>query len=208
LLLIGSAFIAGSVAITLWNDLGPGPLDVFIGAIQRRTGMPLTFAVWATVGSMLAVAWVLGRRPGVGSILSPLAIGPVLQGVLAALETIEAPQSLLVRLVFQLFAVAGIGLGAGALIVSGLGAGSGELLASAASDKSGRPETWVRMATEFIWVAVGLALGGPAGIGTIVVAIGVGPAVAYGYKIVDGAVEFSRRRIGTVSRTLQAAAPA
>ena len=32
LLLTGSAIIAASVAVTLWTQLGPGPLDVFIGA--------------------------------------------------------------------------------------------------------------------------------------------------------------------------------
>ncbi|MEZ7960457.1 MAG: hypothetical protein QMC04_00890, partial [Ilumatobacter sp.] len=52
LLVAGSCLIAASVAVTLWTDLGPGPLDVFIGAIQTRTGLPLTVAVWATVGSL------------------------------------------------------------------------------------------------------------------------------------------------------------
>ena len=64
LLLTGSAIIAASVAVTLWTQLGPGPLDVFIGAVRVHTGLPLSIAVWLVVGLLIAVAWALGRRPG------------------------------------------------------------------------------------------------------------------------------------------------
>lgn len=187
LLAVGSALIAVSVAVTLWTELGPGPLDVFIGAVRHHTGLPISLAVWATVGSLIALAWALGRRPGPGTFISPLLIGPMLQAALAALESFGAPESIVVRLVLQCVAIAGIGLGAGALIVSGLGAGSGELLASAASDRVGRPEPTVRFACEATWIVLGVALGGPAGIGTLMVAAAVGPAVAKGYAVVDAA---------------------
>ena len=188
LLAVGSALIAVSVAVTLWTELGPGPLDVFIGAVRHHTGLPISIAVWATVGSLIAIAWALGRRPGPGTFISPLLIGPMLQAALAALESFGgAPGSIVVRLVLQCVAIAGIGLGAGALIVSGLGAGSGELLAGAASDRVGRPEPTVRFVCEATWIVLGVALGGPAGIGTLMVAAAVGPAVAKGYAVVDAA---------------------
>lgn len=187
LLVVGSALIAVSVAVTLWTELGPGPLDVFIGAVRHHTGLPISIAVWATVGSLIAIAWALGRRPGPGTFISPLLIGPVLQAALAALESFGAPGSIVVRLLLQCIAIAGIGLGAGALIVSGLGAGSGELLASAASDRVQQPETAVRFGCELTWIVLGVALGGPAGVGTLMVAAAIGPAVAKGHQFVDGA---------------------
>jgi uncharacterized membrane protein YczE len=182
---LGSYLIAASVALTLWTGLGPGPLDVFIGAVGNITGVPLTIAVWATVGSLIGIAWALGRRPGFGTVLSPFLIGPMLQGVFAALDEFDAPSSLGVRIVVQLAAIFGIGLGAGALIVSGLGAGSGELFASAASDRVGHSEMRVRPVIELSWIVLGVVLGGPAGFGTIMVAALIGPAVAHGYRIVD-----------------------
>ena len=208
LLVAGSCLIAASVAVTLWTDLGPGPLDVFIGAIQARTGLPLTVAVWVTVGSLILGAWALGRRPGFGTLLSPFLIGPVLQSVLAALEMFEAPTLLIVRIAFQLVAIGGIGIGAGALIVSGLGAGSGELLAAAASDRVGRPESLVRPMFEATWIIVGVALGGPAGLGTVLVAVFVGPSVARGYGLVDRLAARSVQRLtntheAIVARELQ-----
>lgn len=199
LLISGSILIAVCVGVTIWNELGPGPLDVFIGGVSRRTGLPLTFAVWLTVGSMIAVASMLGRRPGVGTLVSPLVVGLSLQAALAGLETFDAPGSIAVRVGVHLVAVVGIGVGAGALIVSGLGAGSGELLASAASDRIGRSESKTRTACEFSWIVLGLALGGPAGLGTVLVAVLVGPAVSLGFRFVDGVAV---RSISTVSTAL------
>ena len=41
LLVVGSITIGVAVGVMLWNDFGPGPLDVFIGAIRSRAGVPL-----------------------------------------------------------------------------------------------------------------------------------------------------------------------
>jgi uncharacterized membrane protein YczE len=185
MLTIGSFLIAASVALTLWTELGPGPLDVFIGAIRNITGLPMTIAVWATVGTIIAIAWMLGRRPGFGTLLSPFMIGPMLQSVFSVLQHFEAPGMLIIKIGLQLVAIVGIGIGAGALIVSGLGAGSGELFAGAASDKVHKPETSVRFVIEMSWIGIGVALGGPAGLGTIMVAALIGPAVALGHGWVD-----------------------
>jgi uncharacterized protein len=120
------------------------------------------------------------------------------------LAPIGVPDSLLARLVIHVIAICLLGLGAGALIVSRLGAGSGELLSAAASDRTGRPEPRVRMVIELTWLAVGVALGGPVGLGTIIVALTIGPAVAVGYRFVDGAVVTTTQR----SRAALAAAAA
>jgi uncharacterized membrane protein YczE len=198
MLTIGSFLIASSVAVTLWTELGPGPLDVFIGAIHNITGLPLTIAVWVTVGVIIAIAWMLGRRPGFGTLLSPFMIGPMLQSVFSVLQQFDAPGSLIVRIVLQFVAIMGIGIGAGALIVSGLGAGSGELFAGATSDKVHKPETSVRFVIETAWIGIGVALGGPAGLGTIMVAALIGPAVAIGHGWVDA---FAARSIKGVVNT-------
>ena len=194
LLLAGSLTIAVAVAVTLWNGLGPGPLDVFIGAVRVRSGLPLGPAVWLVVGSMIVAAWLLGRRPGPGTLISPLIVGAAMQATASGLSSVAVPDALAVRVAIHLLAVGAIGIGAGALIVSRLGAGSGELLAAAASDRSGRPEPRARMAIELSWLAVGVVLGGPVGLGTVLLALTIGPAVAVGHRIVDGAVSLTDAR--------------
>lgn len=196
LLAWGALTIGVAVGLMLWNDFGPGPLDVFIGAVRTRTGLPLAVAVWVVVGAMAAVAWALGRRPGVGTLVGPMIAGPVMQATVSLLDRFETPGSFLAHVVVQLVAVVVMGFGAGALIVSGLGAGTGELLAAAASDRSGRPETRVRFAFEATWLVLGVVLGGPFGVGTVLVAASIGPSVAYGFRCVDRVVADSRRHLG------------
>jgi uncharacterized membrane protein YczE len=207
LFLLGAVLIAASVAVLLWNQLGPGPLDVFIGAVRTRTGLPLAPAVWLTFGVMTLAAWLLGRRPGVGTIVAPFVIGSVMQVMVSGLDHFAVPGSLVLRFTAQLGAIAGIGVGAGALIVSGLGAGTGELLAAAASDRSGHPEPRVRMAFELSWLALGTLLGGPIGYGTVLVALLVGPSVAAGYRLVDTMASRLRHQVASTRSTLVAFAP-
>lgn len=200
LLVAGAATIGAAVGVMLWNELGPGPLDVFIGAVRVRTGLPLAVAVWLVVGAMTAVAWGLGRRPGIGTLAGPLIAGPVMQATVALLDPVDLPGSLVVRLILHAAALVVLGFGAGGLIVSGLGAGTGELLAAAASDRSGRPETSVRFACEMTWLVAGFLLGGPIGLGTVLVAAMIGPSVAHGYRRVDAIVAGSRRQLTLAAR--------
>ena len=199
LLVVGSVVIAAGVAVMLWTRLGPGPLDVFIGAVRVRTGLSLTLAVWLVIASLIGVAWLLGRRPGPGTLLSPLIVGPAMQAFVALLDGVEPPDAFIVVAAIHVAAVFVVGLGSGALIVSGLGAGSGELLASAASDRTGRAEPGIRMAFELTWLGVGVILGGPIGVGTVLVALTIGPAVAVGYRAVDGAAISCRTRLEVAS---------
>jgi len=108
-----------------------------------------------------------------------------MQAMLSVFDDVDPPDVMALAALIQLAAVFVVGLGAGALIVSGLGAGSGELLAAAASDRSGRAEPRIRMAFELTWLGAGIALGGPIGVGTVLVALTIGPAVAVGYRAID-----------------------
>ena len=199
LLVCGSVTIGAAVGVMLWNDFGPGPLDVFIGAIRSRAGVPLFVAVWAVMAVMGAAAWALGRRPGPGTLVGPLIAGPVMQATVEVLDRVGSPDGLVFHLIVHAGAILVVGVGAGALIVSGLGAGMGELLAAAASDRSGRPETSVRFACETTWLVLGVALGGPIGLGTVLVASLIGPSVAHGYRRVDALVDGSRRQLALVA---------
>ena len=183
----------------LWNDFGPGPIDVFIVALTEQTGLPLAVALWLTIGSLLLLAWALGRKPGVGSVVTPIVIGPAIQFFVSVFDVYEAPSALAAKIGVQLVALVFVGLGAGAIIASGLGAGMGELLAQAGADKSGQPPQLVRVGCELTWLTAGVLLGGPVGLGTIIVAVAIGPAVGRGNMFVNGILgsvtDLARRQI-------------
>lgn len=194
LVVAGSTTIGAGAAITLWTGLGGGPLDVFNVAMSSVAGIPLTVMVWSVAALLITTATVLGRRPGPGTIVAPLLIGPLLATFVSVLGAVERPSSMIVRVVVHLVGIAAIGLGAGSLIVSGLGAGSGELLASAAAQRTRRNEVVVRTAIEATWLGLGLLLGGRAGFGTVLVMVGVGPSVRLGHDRVAAVVAFIQVR--------------
>lgn len=181
----GSVILAAAVAMMLWNDFGPGPLDMFIVAVADHTGLPLALALWLIIGSMLMVAWALGRKPGVGSIATPIVIGPAIQFFVSVFDRFDGPSNIAAHVAVQLVAIVLIGIGAGAIVASGLGAGMGELLAQAASERTGQPQQLVRIGCELTWLIAGLLLSGPFGFGTLMMAVAIGPAVAHGYRAVD-----------------------
>ena len=57
----------------------------------------------------------------------------------------------------------------------------------------------MRLAFEATWVVLGVALGGPIGIGTVLVALLIGPAVARGHRLVEAVVVTSRRQLDVLA---------
>lgn len=190
LVLAGSALISLGVAGLLWTGLGPGPLDILITAISGRWSIPITFVVWGMAGVMISLAWALGRRPGIGTLLLPFVSGALLPWWIRLLSrwTPSAGVSLH-GVAAHVAAISAIGLGAGAVLVAGFGAGMGELLAAAASDRAGRPEPLVRTGIELTWLALGVTLGGVIGLGTVLVTLLIGPAVRRGHRVMERAAD-------------------
>lgn len=196
-LLLGSTWIAAGVALLLWTQLGPGPLDVLITAVAFRWEIPITFVVWAMASVMIGLAMALGRRPGPGTLALPLISGALLPVFMNLWDRWTPPMGINPAVItWHVGAVAVIGLGAGAVIASGLGAGMGELLASAASDRTGRAEALTRTGCEVTWLVVGVALGGTAGLGTVIVAVMIGSSVRLGYRTMASALKPLRRPAG------------
>ena len=206
MLLVGGAITIGvGAASTIASGLGPGPFDVLVTGISSAIGLPFALSLWALAGVLGVISALLGKRPGVGTVLAPMIIGPIigsLSGPLGSaldaglealfgagqrdgLTSVAAYAALGVA---HLGGVAIIGLGAGAMIASGLGAGTGDLLASATSSKLGRSMPIVRTALEIGFVGLGVTLGGPVGVGTILVALTIGPSVRFGHGRVDAMI--------------------
>ena len=195
LLVLGGAAISVGVAAMLWTELGPGPLDVFITAVVTRFGVPITFVVWGVAAVMVGAAVALGRRPGAGTLVLPLVTGIMLPVAMGLLDHWTPPAGVsVVGLAAHVAAIATVGLGAGAVIVAGLGAGFGELVAAAASARVGRSEALVRTAVELGWLVVGLLLGGTVGVGTVLVALLIGPSVRSGISVVGRGVRSVQSR--------------
>jgi len=98
---------------------------------------------------------------------------------LAVLEPVAAlsEETLGVRIALLALALACFGAGSAFYIAAAMGAGPRDSLMLVATTRLGLRIATARTGIEVLALAVGFALGGTAGLGTLVFALGIGPAV-------------------------------
>lgn len=195
---LGVTVVAVAALATLAVDVGVGPYDAFLVSLADLFGVPLAVSVWGTAAVLLTIATVMGHPPRLGTLSGPLCYGVIASPVLAALAPL-ADLPLLVRLAIYVGSVVFIGLGAGCQIVAGLGAGTAELFSQATARRFARPSSVTRMMIEIAFFAFAVVLGGPIGIGTVVMATMIGPTVARSVAVIDPLVNHVHEEEGPVS---------
>jgi uncharacterized membrane protein YczE len=88
------------------------------------------------------------------------------------------------QILLAILAVITVGFGAGIYLVANLGPGPRDGLMIGLQQKTNLPIAAVRAILEITVVSIGLYFGGTVGVGTLLFAFGIGPAVAFGLFIV------------------------
>jgi uncharacterized membrane protein YczE len=184
-LLTGLLLCALGIMAFLESKLGLSPWDVLHQGIARHT--PLSFGMANEVVAIvvLFIAWSLGGKPGIGTVANAVLIG----GFVALLEPVHAVQSLshwplAARIALLAAGLACFGVGTGLYIGAGLGAGPRDSLMLVGAHRSGIRVGVVRATIEGTVLVIGFALGGTVGIGTLVFAVLIGPAVETSFWLV------------------------
>ncbi len=172
--LFGGLVLFGvAIACMVRADLGLPPWDVLHQGVAERTGLAIGTAS-IIVGVVVLLLWVpLRERVGIGTVANALIIGVVIDATMAVVET---PASMAARIGLLVFGIALFGPGSGLYIGAGLGPGPRDGLMTALA-RRGRSVRAVRTAIELTVLAIGVALGGSVGIGTLAFAVTVGPNV-------------------------------
>ncbi|MFM2077883.1 MAG: hypothetical protein RJA49_1773 [Actinomycetota bacterium] len=172
LLAIGA--VGAGVSLMVEAHLGVAPNDVLNTGLAEPLGMGVGTAAWITGVAAMLLAWALGRRPLVPTILGSVVVGLVINGGVALLPT---PDLLAVRTGFLLFGLALIWAGITAVVAADVGAGPLELVMLGLMDR-GVGIRIARWGIELTLVTLGLLLGGAAGLGTVLFAFCTGPVLA------------------------------
>ncbi|HEY5421839.1 MAG TPA: hypothetical protein VIK05_00125 [Ilumatobacteraceae bacterium] len=169
----GLAMFGLGISMFVTAHLGLAPWDVFHQGVSRHTGISLGWVI-EIVGLLLLLLWIpLRQRPGFGTILNALEIGLVVNLVG---DHLPSTDRLVPRLAYVVGAVLVIAVGSGLYIGAGLGSGprDGIMVGLAARGYSVRVS---RTVLEAVVLAIGIALGGHVGIGTVAFVVGIGPLV-------------------------------
>jgi uncharacterized membrane protein YczE len=135
------------------------------------------------ISVIVLIMWIpLKQKPGMGTILNALIIAGMID---LCINFVPSPESYISQIILAIVAVLTVGIGGGIYLVANLGPGPRDGLMIGLQKVSNLPIATVRAFIEISVVSVGWYLGGTVGIGTLLFAFGIGPAVALGLYLVD-----------------------
>lgn len=180
-LVCGLFLFAVGIVLQLEAGLGLGPWDVLSQGIASHTSLSFGTITVCVSLVVLVIAWALGARLGVGTFANALLVGSFID-VLLSVDAVDdlSEQALALRIAALTAGILIVGLGSGLYLAAALGAGPRDSLMLVAASRTGTRIGIVRTALEVVVGALGFALGGTLGIGTLAFALGIGPAVELG----------------------------
>lgn len=174
--IIGMAILGLGLAMTIKGQrLGIGPWDVLSYGLMLNFGG--TIGMWTILSGLAIViltAIVLREWPQVGTWLNMLLMGIFIDLFLNILPT---PASLIGNFVIFILGVLVMSIGIGLYVAMGVGAGLRDGLMLIFVEKFKWSIKTARTIIEIVVAMIGWLLGGPVGIGTVIVALSIGHLV-------------------------------
>jgi uncharacterized protein len=181
-LVAGLFLFALGVVCQFEAKLGLSPWDTLHQGIAKHTPLSFGVANICVGAAVLGLAWALGAKVGVGTVANALFVGAFIVGLT------EIPQvdglshdPLGVRIGLLAVSMPLFGIGSALYLGAWLGAGPRDSLMVVIGERAGIRLGVVRAGIELCALAVGFALGGTIGVGTVVFALGIGPALEGGF---------------------------
>ncbi|MEW4328708.1 YitT family protein [Rossellomorea marisflavi] len=173
---VGLIIMAFGITLTIkGKDLGIGPWDVLHYGLFLNAG--LSIGAWSIIAGIVILSFtgiMTKSIPKLGAFINMLLVGIFIDIFNYLLPD---PSSLWIQAGVLCIGIIIMGIGIGIYVAAGLGAGPRDSLMLLIVDKTGWRVQWVRNGMELVVLIAGWLLGGPVGIGTIVIALGVGQVV-------------------------------
>ena len=173
-LLLGLFLYGIAIAMMVRAGIGVSPWDVLTQGLAKQTGLPFGLLT-NLIGVAVLLLWIpIRQKPGVGTVLNVLLIGPSAQlGLwLIPQQTVPWVQAIVFAGGLALLAVA-----TGLYIGARLGPGPRDGLMTGLVRRTGWRIWVVRTGLEVTVLTIGWILGGQVGIGTLAFALLIGPMV-------------------------------
>jgi uncharacterized protein len=176
--IVGLLVLAFGAALTIEGELlGIGPWDVFHYGLFLHLG--LTIGSWSIIIGflLLTFAWIVTKKlPKIGAFLNMLLLGSFMDFFLWVLPSFDSVTGAIFSFVIGVFL---LGFGVGLYVSADLGSGPRDSIMLMIVDKTGWSLQWVRNGMEVLVLLLGWVLGGPVGVGSIIIAFFLGPIVGY-----------------------------
>ena len=177
LVCLGLAMFGVGEALLISAGAGVSPWTVFAQGISILSGWSIGVATFLVSLAVLLLWIPLSQTPGLGTILNAVIISLVLE---ISLPYLPQPDIYVLKIAEGIIGILLVGIGSGLYLVANLGPGPRDGLMTGLQGITGFPIAGVRTGIEMIVVLLGWMLGGTVGLGTVMFAFGIGPAVSIG----------------------------
>ena len=168
--------------LLLVSTTGNSPWSVLAEGVSKLTGITIGTSTFMISVIVLSFWIFLKQKPGIGTILNIIVVAGVID---LTLNFVDPPTSILSKYILAIVSVLLVGLGSGIYLVANLGPGPRDGLMTGLTKATGFPSAFVRASLEITVVLLGWYLGGTVGMGTLIFAFGIGPAVSAGLYLVN-----------------------
>ena len=174
-LCLGLALFGLGEGLLIVSFTGASPWSVFAQGIALNSNFSIgMITIFVSLGVL--IFWVpLKQKPGIGTILNAIIIGLMID---VCIKLVPTPENYIYQIFLAVIAVLTVGLGGGIYLAANLGAGPRDGLMVGLQKKTNLPIAIVRGSLEILVMSTGWYLGGTVGVGTLLFAFGIGPAVA------------------------------
>jgi len=178
---IGFLFFGLAIVLMIRGNLGTSAWAVLEVALAYKLGISIGRMTVLMGFTVLSGALIMREKIGWGTLGNILSIGPWEDMWLSIIPSIKDNPPLQIGML--LLAIFLMGLASAIYIGVDAGAGPRDSMMLAVKRTTGISLRLARAIIEVMVVTIGFLLGGPAGIGTLVFAILVGPSVQWGFKL-------------------------
>jgi uncharacterized membrane protein YczE len=181
-LFVGLFLYAVGIVMTINANLGLGPWDVFHQGLSKTIGITMGQASISMGIIIVVMNYFVGEKLGWGTLSNMLFIG-IFMDILMLNNLIPIYENIILQIFMMLGGMFVIGLASYFYIGAGLGSGPRDGLMVLLTKKTGKSVRFIRNCIEITVLIVGYFLGGFVGVGTIVIALGMGYFVQFAFKL-------------------------
>ena len=161
---------------------GASPWSVLAQGISLNVNLSIG-TITLLISIAVLILWIpLSQKPGMGTIFNALIIAFMID---LCIKFVPTPSNYFNQLILAVISVMMVGIGGGIYLVSNLGAGPRDGLMIGLQKITNLPVAAVRAFLEISVVSIGWYLGGIVGVGTLMFAFGIGPAIALSLYFVN-----------------------
>ena len=176
-LILGLILFGLGEGLLIVSNSGASPWSVLAQGISLNINLSIGTTTFL-VSIFVLILWIpLKQKPGIGTILNAIIISIMID---VCIKFVPTPENYLYQIILAVLAFLTVGIGGGIYLVANLGPGPRDGLMVGLQKKTNLPIAAVRALLEISAVSIGWFLGGTVGIGTLLFAFGIGPAVALG----------------------------